>query len=182
MTEDAGRRASWPSAACTPCSAPTPPPRRWASGRSRAGPGRAELAMTVTAAMLNGHQIGHGGVVFMLADTTFAVACNSYNRNTVATGCDIDFVAAVRAGDELRAVAVERFRRGRAGLYDVTVRRADGAVVAEMRGRCREIPGTLVPPAEPARQLRPPGRASPGRVSPGRVSPGRVSPGGQPCG
>jgi len=112
----------------------------------RAAPGRAEMAMTVTAAMLNGHQIGHGGVLFTLADTTFAVACNSHNRNTVATGCDIDFLAAVRAGDQLTAVAVERFRRGRAGLYDVTVRRADGAVVAEMRGRCREIPGTLVPP------------------------------------
>jgi phenylacetic acid degradation protein PaaD len=110
----------------------------------RAGPGRAETAMTVTPAMLNGHQIGHGGVVFTLADTTFAVACNSYNRNTVATGCDIDFVAQVRAGDELWAVAVERYRRGRAGLYDVTVRRADGTVVAEMRGRCREIPGSLV--------------------------------------
>jgi len=110
----------------------------------RAGPGRAEMALTVTPAMLNGHQIGHGGVLFTLADTTFAVACNSYNRNTVATGCDIDFVAQVRAGDELHAVAVERYRRGRAGLYDVTVRRADGTVIAEMRGRCREIPGSLV--------------------------------------
>jgi phenylacetic acid degradation protein PaaD len=116
----------------------------------RAGPGRAEMALTVTPAMLNGHQIGHGGVLFTLADTTFAVACNSYNRNTVATGCDIDFVAQVRAGDELRATAVERYRRGRAGLYDVTVRRADGTVVAEMRGRCREIPGALVAEAGPA--------------------------------
>ncbi|MEO7260228.1 MAG: hydroxyphenylacetyl-CoA thioesterase PaaI [Jatrophihabitantaceae bacterium] len=111
-------------------------------------PGQAEMAMTVTPAMLNGHQIGHGGVVFALADTAFAVACNSYNRTTVATGCDIDFVAQVSAGDELRAVASERYRRGRSGLYDVTVRRADGVVVAEMRGRCREIPGSLVP--EPA--------------------------------
>jgi phenylacetic acid degradation protein PaaD len=110
----------------------------------RAGPGRAEMALTVTPAMLNGHQIGHGGVLFTLADTAFAVACNSYNRNTLSTGCDIDFLAQVRAGDELRAVAVERYRRGRAGLYDVTVRRGDGTVVAEMRGRCREIPGTLV--------------------------------------
>ena len=110
------------------------------------------MAMTVTPAMLNGHQIGHGGVLFTLADTAFAVACNSYNRITVATGCDIDFVAQVQAGDELRAVAVERYRRGRAGLYDVTVRRADGAVVAEMRGRCREIPGSLV--GAPARLRR----------------------------
>jgi phenylacetic acid degradation protein PaaD len=113
-----------------------------------AAPGQSELAMTVTPVMLNGHQIGHGGFVFALADTAFAVACNSYNRNTVATSCDIDFVAQVQAGDELRAIASERYRRGRSGLYDVTVRRGDGVVVAEMRGRCREIPGFLVP--EPA--------------------------------
>lgn len=111
-------------------------------------PGQAEVAMTVTPLMLNGHQIGHGGMVFALADTAFAVACNSYNRTTVAAGCDIDFLAQVRAGDELRALAQERYRRGRSGLYDVTVRRGDGVVVAEMRGRCREIPGSLVP--EPA--------------------------------
>lgn len=111
-------------------------------------PGQAEVAMTVTPVMLNGHQIGHGGMIFALADTAFAVACNSYNRNTVAAGCDIDFLAQVHAGDELRALAQERYRHGRSGLYDVTVRRGDGVVVAEMRGRCREIPGTLVP--EPA--------------------------------
>ena len=109
------------------------------------GPGRAELAMTVTAAMLNGHGIGHGGFVFSLADTAFAVACNSYNLVTVAAGCDIDFVEPARAGDELRAVAIERYRRGRSGLYDVTVRRVDGTVIAEMRGRSRQVGGTLVP-------------------------------------
>jgi phenylacetic acid degradation protein PaaD len=109
------------------------------------GPGRAELAMTVTATMLNGHGIGHGGFVFSLADSAFAVACNSYNLVTVAAGCDIDFVEPVSLGDELRAVAVERYRRGRSGLYDVTVRRADGTVVAEMRGRSRQLGGALVP-------------------------------------
>jgi phenylacetic acid degradation protein PaaD len=108
------------------------------------GPGRAELAMTVTASMLNGHGIAHGGCVFSLADTAFAVACNSYNLVTVAAGCDIDFVEPVRAGDELRAVALERYRRGRSGLYDVTVRRMDGTVVAEMRGRSRQLGGPLV--------------------------------------
>ncbi len=107
-------------------------------------PGRAEVRMTVTADMLNGHRIGHGGLIFSVADTAFAVACNSYNRNTVAAGCDIDFVRSAAEGDELTATAVERYRRGRSGLYDITVRRADGTVVAEMRGRSREIAGTLV--------------------------------------
>lgn len=105
------------------------------------GPGRAEVAMTLTESMTNGFHIGHGGFLFALADTAFAVACNTYGRVTVAAGCDIDFVAPAAAGDRLTAVAVERHRRGRSGLYDVTVRRADGAVLAEMRGRAREIGG-----------------------------------------
>lgn len=110
----------------------------------RVARGCAELSMTVTDSMLNGHRIGHGGFIFTLADSAFAVACNSHNRATVAAGCDIDFLVAVQAGDELRAVAVERYRKGRTGLYDVTVSRVDGTVVAEMRGRSREISGSLV--------------------------------------
>jgi phenylacetic acid degradation protein PaaD len=101
--------------------------------------------MTVRDDMVNGHDIAHGGYVFLLADTAFAVACNSYGRSTVAAGCDIAFVAATKAGDELTAVAEERHRAGRSGLYDVSVRRADGTVVAELRGRSRTITGTLVP-------------------------------------
>jgi phenylacetic acid degradation protein PaaD len=101
--------------------------------------------MTVRDDMVNGHDIAHGGYVFLLADTAFAVACNSYGRSTVAAGCDIAFVAATRAGDELTAVAEERHRADRSGLYDVSVRRADGTVVAELRGRSRTIAGTLVP-------------------------------------
>jgi phenylacetic acid degradation protein PaaD len=108
-------------------------------------PGRATVTMTVRDDMVNGHDIAHGGYVFLLADTAFAVACNSYGRSTVAAGCDISFVAAVKAGDELTAVAEERHRAGRSGLYDVSVRRADGTVVAELRGRSRTIAGTLVP-------------------------------------
>jgi acyl-CoA thioesterase len=109
------------------------------------GPGRATATMTVRPDMVNGHSIAHGGYVFLLADTAFAVACNSYGRNTVAAGCDIAFVAPVQAGDVLTAEAHERHRAGRSGLYDVAVRRADGTVVAELRGRSRTIAGTLVP-------------------------------------
>ncbi|MEO7980418.1 MAG: hydroxyphenylacetyl-CoA thioesterase PaaI [Sporichthyaceae bacterium] len=107
-------------------------------------PGRATVTMTVRPDMVNGHDIAHGGFVFLLADTAFAVACNSYGQSTVAAGCDIAFVDAARAGDELTAIAEERHRAGRSGLYDVSVRRADGSVVAELRGRSRTIAGTLV--------------------------------------
>jgi acyl-CoA thioesterase len=108
------------------------------------GPGRATLTMTVRPDMVNGHDIAHGGYVFLLADTAFAVACNSYGQSTLAAGCDIAYVEPVRAGDRLRAEATERYRAGRSGIYDVSVVRDDGTVVAELRGRSRTVAGTLI--------------------------------------
>ena len=109
------------------------------------GPGQAVTTMTVRDDMVNGHGIAHGGYVFLLADTAFAVACNTYGQRTVAAGCDIAFLAPVAAGDELVATALERHRSGRNGIYDVSVQREDGTVVAELRGRSRTIAGTVVP-------------------------------------
>ena len=107
-------------------------------------PGRATAAMTVTDDMVNGHGMCHGGFVFTLADTAFAFACNTYNERTVAAGAGIDFLEPVQAGAELAATAVERARRGRSGIYDVTVSTATGQVVAEFRGRSRTIGGALL--------------------------------------
>jgi acyl-CoA thioesterase len=101
-------------------------------------PGRAVVRMAVTSAMVNGHGIAHGGFVFLLADTAFACACNSYGPVTVAARADITFVASAREGDLLVASAEERTRYGRSGIYDVTVRR-DDAVVAEFRGHSRTV-------------------------------------------
>ena len=78
-------------------------------------PGRAEMTMTVREDMLNGHAMCHGGFIFLLADSTFAFACNSYNRNTVAQGCSIDYLAPAHLGDVLHASGVERSRTGRTG-------------------------------------------------------------------
>jgi acyl-CoA thioesterase len=101
--------------------------------------GRARARMTVADTMVNGHGIAHGGYVFLLADTAFAFACNTYEIATVAAAADVVFVAPARAGDVLVAEAVERVRFGRAGVYDVTVRRADGEIVAEFRGNSRAL-------------------------------------------
>jgi acyl-CoA thioesterase len=105
-----------------------------------AGGGTAVVRMTVTAAMVNGHGIAHGGFLFTLADTAFACACNSRGPVTVAAGADITFVAPAREGDVLLASAREQARYGRSGIYDVTVRRG-AQVVAEFRGRSRVLPG-----------------------------------------
>jgi acyl-CoA thioesterase len=100
--------------------------------------GTAVARMLVTESMINGHGMAHGGFVFLLADTAFACACNSFGPVTVAAGADISFVASARLGDELVATAQQRTGYGRNGIYDVTVRRAD-TVIAEFRGRSRTI-------------------------------------------
>ncbi|MGZ4455585.1 MAG: hydroxyphenylacetyl-CoA thioesterase PaaI [Nocardioides sp.] len=107
------------------------------------GPGTATLRMTVRPDMVNGHDIGHGGLTFTLADSAFAFACNSYDRLTVAAGAEIRCRAPTRAGDELVARAVERERSGRDGTYDVTVTAGD-TVVATFVGRSREVGGSFV--------------------------------------
>ena len=105
------------------------------------GPGRAVVAMVVREDMINGWSVCHGGLVATLADSAFAVACNSRGQVTVAAGFDVALLEPARLGDRLVATAREVVLRGRSGLYDVTVTRSDGAagheVVAEFRGRSR---------------------------------------------
>lgn len=104
-------------------------------------PGQATARLRITDSMINGHAIAHGGFVFLLADTAFAFACNTYGRRAVAREATITFLNPVQAGEHLLAIATERHREGRNGIYDVSVRRADGAVVAEFRGHSRELEG-----------------------------------------
>lgn len=108
-------------------------------------PGHARLTMRVTDEMINGHGTCHGGYLAVLADSAFAFACNTYDEVTVAAGFDITFTAPARLGDELVAEAGERVRYGRSGLYDVTVTRSDGTVIAEYRGRSRSTGRPMLP-------------------------------------
>jgi acyl-CoA thioesterase len=109
---------------------------------SRAG--FARLAMTVSDAMINGHGIAHGGALFTLADTAFAYACNSRDVRHVALDATISFTAPAHLGDRLEATALERSLRGRTGVYDVTIARAQGDLVAVFRGTCYRIRGTVI--------------------------------------
>jgi acyl-CoA thioesterase len=102
------------------------------------GPGWARARMTVRADMVNGHDLAHGGLVFALADTAFACACNSWGPTAVAAAAEIAFLAPAHAGDVLDADAQVRTQQGRTGIYDVTVRR-DAEVIAEFRGRSIEL-------------------------------------------
>ncbi|MFJ1733486.1 hydroxyphenylacetyl-CoA thioesterase PaaI [Streptomyces sp. NPDC088254] len=110
------------------------------------GPGRATVSMRVAETMVNGHGTGHGGFLFLLADAAFAFACNTHGPATVAQGAQITFLRPAEVGDELVAEAVERTRFGRSGVYDATVRRADGVVIAEFRGQSHMLGGRPVRP------------------------------------
>ena len=100
--------------------------------------GHAVVTMEVRDDMLNGHRIAHGGLVFTLADTAFAMACNEEGSTTVSSGAEITFLAPTLPGQTLTATAAVRSKRGRSGIYDVAVRSETG-LVAEFRGHSRTI-------------------------------------------
>ena len=111
--------------------------------------GEARMSVTVGENMTNGHKICHGGLIFTLADSAFAYACNGYNLNTVAQHCSITFIAPAYQGDRITAVAREQTRFGRNGIYDITIAREDGTEVARFRGHSRNVRGTHIPVDEP---------------------------------
>lgn len=117
-------------------------------------PGYAKLSMAVRADMVNGHHICHGGMIFSLADTAFAYSCNSYNKNTVASACNIDFLAPGKEGEMLEAEAIEQSQSGRTGVYDVTVRSSSGKTIALFRGKSYRINGEVIAGLQQADQAK----------------------------
>ena len=107
-------------------------------------PGCATVSMRVRPDMLNGHGTCHGGFVFALADSAFAFACNSRGDKTVAAGAAIEFLRPAREGDVLRASAAERWRAGRAGIYEIEVRNQQDELVALFRGRSHQLAGRVI--------------------------------------
>jgi acyl-CoA thioesterase len=107
-------------------------------------PGRAIMRMTVREPMLNGHKICHGGLIFTLADSTFAFACNSHNNMAVAAGCSIEFLKPGQLGDVLTCEGVEQTLQGRHGIYDMKVSNQNGEVIAMFRGKSAQIKGTVI--------------------------------------
>jgi len=116
----------------------------WGIAIDDAREGYARIRMTLRDDMLNGHRIGHGGMIFALADTAFAYACNSRNENTLAQHASISFLAPAQPGDVLIAEAKEASRAGRSGVYRVSVRAEDGRVIAEFTGLSRTTGGPVI--------------------------------------
>jgi acyl-CoA thioesterase len=110
--------------------------------------GYARLEMTVRPMMLNGHLTAHGGMVFSLADTAFAYACNSRNVATVAAQASIVFLEPAREGEVLVAEARELASSGRTGVYLVDIATRDGRSIASFQGLARAVGGPVIPPQE----------------------------------
>ena len=102
------------------------------------------MSMVVTEAMTNGHGTCHGGYLFTLADSAFAVACNTYNQVTIGLGCSIDYIAPAFMGDTLTACCVEQSRGGRTGNYDVRVENQNGQLIALFHGKSYKVQGTVL--------------------------------------
>lgn len=116
----------------------------WGIEIEEAREGYARIRMRLRADMLNGHRIAHGGMVFALADTAFAYACNSRNLRTVAAQASIVFLDAAREGELLVAEAEEQALAGRSGVYNATVKGEDGRTIATFQGLSRSIGGALI--------------------------------------
>lgn len=114
-------------------------------------PGYARLSMPVRADMVNGHRNSHGGFIFTLADSAFAVACNSTNYITVAAAASIDFINPARLGDVLTATGEAQARQGHTGVYDIQVENQAGQLIALFRGRSHQTKDQLIPGLEVAR-------------------------------
>jgi acyl-CoA thioesterase len=118
----------------------------WGLEIEEAREGYARVRMAVTAAMLNGHGTAHGGLIFSLADSAFAYACNSRNLRSVAAQASIVYLEPAREGDVLIAEAEERALVGRSGVCNVSVRSVDGRAIAEFTGFSRSVGGEVIQP------------------------------------
>jgi acyl-CoA thioesterase len=116
----------------------------WGLEIEEAREGYARVQMAIRADMLNGYGTAHGGLIFALADSAFAYACNGRNLRSVAAQASIVYLEPAREGDVLIAEAEERALVGRSGVYQVTVRSEDGRAIAEFTGFSRSVGGEVV--------------------------------------
>lgn len=116
----------------------------WGTVYEDGGVGWARVSFIVKSEMLNGFDTIHGGIIFGLADSAFAYACNSYNNRAVAQQASIAFLSPAYAGEKLTAIAKEEAIAGRSGIYNVKVTGPDDRVIATFQGLSRTIRGHVL--------------------------------------
>jgi acyl-CoA thioesterase len=125
-------------------SAKSPVLQHWGIELTDITAGTSEMSMMIRGDMANLHGQCHGGVLFTMADACFGFAANSYNDRTVAASCDIRFLKPAEVGDQVTARSVEIWKRGRSGLYDVTLTNQNDDKIAVMRAHSRMTKGTHI--------------------------------------
>lgn len=98
------------------------------------------VALTVEEHHLNFLGVGHGGMVFSLADCAFSLGSNSAGDRAVAIDTHLVLTAATRAGDRLTATVREASRGRTLGTYRVEVARRDGRLVGLFTGTVHVTP------------------------------------------
>ena len=96
--------------------------------------GICNLRAEITAEMLNGFQIAHGGISYSLADSALAFASNSQGVQCVSIETSISHVKKVSEGDVLIAEARELHRGRTTGIYDVSLKNQHNDLVALFKG------------------------------------------------
>ncbi len=107
-------------------------------------PNEAVCTMFVGDDMVNSHQYCHGGLVYSLADTAFAYACNSTNRASVTLTATISYIAPAKFGDTLSAYAKVVGETGRTGVCEVAVKNQQDKLIARYQGTCYRLNGAVV--------------------------------------
>jgi acyl-CoA thioesterase len=97
-------------------------------------PRKSALRMTVRKEMVNGFGVAHGGIVYSLADSALAFACNTHGTVTVALENSISYPAPVNVGDVLTAVSNEEATTNRLAFHRIIVKNQNDVVVAVFRG------------------------------------------------
>lgn len=100
----------------------------------RASEGTCTLQLEVTADMLNGFFITHGGISYSLSDSALAFASNSRGNKCVSIETSISHIRPTKEGDVLKAVAIEKHRGRTIGIYEVTVTNQEEKTVALFKG------------------------------------------------
>ncbi|WDI30678.1 hydroxyphenylacetyl-CoA thioesterase PaaI [Hyphococcus flavus] len=118
--------------------------KAWDVKLEEAGAGWSRCSMRLRKDMLNGHGTAHGGMIFALADTAFAWACNSRNVVTFAQHASISFLSPGKLGERLTAEARKDATEGRTGIYTVKVTGDDGRAVAIFQGLSRTAGGLVI--------------------------------------
>lgn len=98
--------------------------------------GYSKIKMTVRNEMMNGFGIAHGGIMFSLADSAFAFACNNRNNLSVALDTSINFLKPVHTGDVLIAEAKEIHNGKSTGLYHISITNQNDHLIALFKGTC----------------------------------------------